>query len=507
MSTTKILDEILETRRLKLSELEKNGISYPNNFEPNINIGTIRLSYCDLSQEELQAENLKLKTPVKLTGRIVLHRVMGKSSFAQISDHTGTIQILLKRKATLEETDAVEAEKYDSFKKWDLGDIVGVEGWLHRTQRGELTIKLINIQLLTKSLRPLPDKFHGLADQEIRYRQRYLDLISNPEILNTFKKRSEIIQIIRQLMHHAGYLEVETPMMHPIPGGTTAKPFITHHNTLNMDLYLRIAPELYLKKLIVGGFTKIFELNRSFRNEGLSSKHNPEFTMMEYYCAYSDYQKLMKFTENLIINSLLETHQTSSIKFGEHSIDFTPPFIRKTMKAAVLEYNTWLTEADLQSLTVLRQKSQENIPSFPQTSTLDETVYKIFELTVENKLIQPTFITEFPIEASPLARRNDQNPNIADRFELFIAGMEVGNGYSELNDSRDQAKRFLEQVKAKNEGNEEAMHYDDDFIIALEHGMPPTAGGGLGIDRLVMLFTNQLSIRDVILFPQMRPSL
>ena len=510
---SKVEEEVLEVRRQKLDGLRK-GQAYPNNFEPSHNISDIVEVYTastTLEEANSLREQLSEGKPFRLAGRILLHRVMGKSSFAQIGDHGGIIQIYLKRQNDPTETDAVKAETYDAFKKWDLGDIVGVEGWLYRTQRGELTLKLVDIQLLAKNLRPLPDKFHGLSDQELRYRQRYVDLLSNPEIVKVFKFRSQFIHHLRELMVENNYFEVETPMMHPIPGGTTAKPFITHHNALNLNLFLRIAPELYLKRLIVGGFTKIFEMGRSFRNEGLSPRHNPEFTMMEYYCAYSDYKNLMDFTEALLKTTIQETLSNVNLRevpFGSYKINFEDGWQRQTMREAILSHNPWLTANDLNDLTTLQNLIKQKISDswcFPQAKSLGETIAALFELTVEPKLIQPTFITEFPIEVSPLARRNDKNPLIADRFELFIGGFEVGNGYSELNDPQDQAQRFSEQVRAKEAGNDEAMHYDADYINALEYGMPPTAGGGLGIDRLVMILANQPNIRDVILFPQMRP--
>jgi len=517
---SKAEEDVLQTRRQKLYELRQNGNPFPNQFTPTHKIGEITSGYQKTSADELQQVNLDRQNlglnPIRLAGRILLHRVMGKASFAQIGDHSGIIQIYLKRQNPQKDdvintetydNDVVNAETYDAFKKWDLGDIVGVEGWLYRTQRGELTLKLIDIQLLTKNLRPLPDKFHGLADQDLRYRQRYLDLISNAETVKVFETRSRFINNIRKLMTDSEYLEVETPMMHSIPGGTTAKPFITHHNSLGMDLYLRIAPELYLKRLIVGGFTKIFELNRSFRNEGLSPRHNPEFTMMEYYCAYSTHLRLMDFTENLIreaIQQTLPNQDISSLASGNYILNFAAPFHRQTIYQAILEHNRWLTDGDLKNFENLVNLARQNIPNYPKVSNLGETICRIFELTVERKLIQPTFICDFPIESSPLARRNDVNPNIADRFELYIAGIEVGNGYSELNDPQDQAARFLVQAHAKEAGDDEAMHYDADYITALEYGMPPTAGGGLGIDRLIMLILNQSNIRDVILFPQMR---
>ncbi|OYZ07646.1 MAG: lysine--tRNA ligase [Thiotrichales bacterium 16-46-22] len=385
-----------------------------------------------------------------------------------------------------------------------MGDIVGVTGYLFRTNTGELSLHATSAELLTKSLRPLPDKFHGLHDTEVRYRQRYVDLIVNQHSRETFRRRSLIIAGIRQFMIERGFLEVETPMMHPIPGGAAAKPFVTHHNALDMPLYLRIAPELYLKRLVVGGFEQVFEINRNFRNEGLSARHNPEFTMMEFYWAYADYNDLMDMTEALLSKLALDVTGSTELNYQGTPISFAGPFERLSIKQSILKYNADVTAADLEDIDALTRIVEAKGFKVLPGSGLGKVQTILFEETVEHQLIQPTFITEYPAEVSPLARRNDDNPEVTDRFELFIGGREIANGFSELNDSEDQAERFLDQAKAKEAGDDEAMHYDADYIRALEYGLPPTAGEGIGIDRLVMLLTDAPSIRDVLLFPQMR---
>jgi lysyl-tRNA synthetase, class II len=395
-------------------------------------------------------------------------------------------------------------EVYEQFKHWDLGDIVGVKGELFLTNTGELTVNAEEVELLTKSLRPLPDKFHGLADQEVKYRKRYVDLIANEESRKNFLIRSRLIQAIRQFMDNNAYLEVETPMMHPIPGGAVARPFITHHNTLDMELYLRIAPELYLKRLVVGGFERVYEINRNFRNEGISTRHNPEFTMLEFYQAYSDYNDLMSFTENLLRYLCDTVIGTRHVEYQGVLIDFTKPFARMSVKEALLKHHAGLTLAQLESIESCREFLDSLALPYQKADGLGKLQLIAFEETVEHQLIQPTFITEYPTEVSPLARRSDANPEVTDRFEFFITGREIANGFSELNDAEDQAERFRKQVEDKDAGDLEAMHFDSDFIEALEYGLPPTAGEGIGIDRLVMLFTNSQSIRDVILFPQLR---
>jgi len=423
---------------------------------------------------------------------------MGKASFATIQDMSGRIQIYVTNDITGE---AVHA----SFKHWDLGDIVGATGTLFKTKTGELTVKAAGLRLLAKSLRPLPEKFHGLADQESKYRQRYLDLITNPEAQRVFKDRSRIIQTMREFFVARGYLEVETPMMQPIPGGAAARPFVTHHNALDMDLYLRIAPELYLKRLVVGGIEKVFEINRSFRNEGISTRHNPEFTMLEFYEAYQDYNYLMDLTEELLRQVAQQVLGTTTLSYQGEALDLGKRFDRLTMAEAIAKYNPKYPLAELGKPAYLRSALDAfKVEVFP-TDALGLLQLKLFEQTTEMKLIQPTFIVAHPTDVSPLARRNDADPAVTDRFELFITGREMANGFSELNDPEDQAERFSEQARAKEAGDEEAMYYDADYVRSLEYGLPPSAGEGIGIDRLVMLFTDSPSIRDVILFPQMRP--
>ncbi|MGE5793296.1 MAG: lysine--tRNA ligase, partial [Bacteroidota bacterium] len=451
-------------------------------------------AYDPLSKEELEPKAV----PVAVAGRMMLKRVMGKASFATLQDMTGQIQVYVSN-------DGTGAEAHEAFKHWDLGDILGVEGTLFKTRTGELTVNASRARLLAKALRPLPEKFHGLADQEQKYRQRYLDLITSEEARHTFAVRSRLIQAIRAFMIGEGFLEVETPMMQPIPGGAAARPFVTHHNALDMTLYLRIAPELYLKRLVVGGFEKVFEINRNFRNEGISTRHNPEFTMLEYYEAYRDFRYLMDFNERLLRTVALEVLGTTSVRYGEHVVDLAQPFPRLTITAAVRKHHPRFTDADLANRDVLvAELTKLGIEPRPGAE-LGELQLTLFEETTEQLLVQPTYIVDYPAIVSPLARRNDANPAITDRFELYITGREMANGFSELNDPEDQAARFEEQARAKAAGDEEAMYYDADYIRALEHGLPPAAGCGIGVDRLVMLFTDSPSIRDVILFPHMRP--
>jgi lysyl-tRNA synthetase class 2 len=484
--------EVLVIRKEKLNHLREKGQAFPNNFRRNAFAGDL-ISYSEKSKEELEAEH---KT-VSVAGRIMLRRLMGKASFIHLQDMTGKIQCYLRQE------DVSEAV-YEEFKKWDLGDIVGVEGYLFKTKTGELSVHAEKIQLLTKSMRPMPDKFHGLADVELRYRQRYLDLLTNEAAHRTFLLRSRIIQRIREFMLEQRYLEVETPMMHPIPGGALARPFVTHHHALGMDMYLRIAPELYLKRLVVGGFERVFEINRNFRNEGVSTRHNPEFTMMEFYQAYADYKDMMVLTEDLIRAIAKDVLGTLKIDYQGEVIDLEKPFHSWTVKESIIHFNPDI------SMEMLDDEKQAHviakglgIPLKPEYG-LGKVQIEIFEKTVEHRLFEPTFITEYPTEVSPLARCNDDNPFVTDRFEFFIGGREVANGFSELNDPEDQAARFRAQSDAKAAGDFEAMHYDGDYIQALEHGLPPTAGEGIGIDRLVMLFTNSASIRDVILFPHLK---
>jgi lysyl-tRNA synthetase class 2 len=435
---------------------------------------------------------------VKVAGRMMLRRVMGKASFATLQDMSGRIQVYLRNE------DLPEGA-YEAFKHWDLGDILAVEGYLFRTKTNELSIHASNIRLLTKALRPLPDKFHGVTDQETRYRQRYVDLIMNEQSRKVFQIRTRIVQGIRAFLNARGYMEVETPMLQVIPGGATAKPFITHHNALDMDMYLRIAPELYLKRLVVGGFEKVYEINRNFRNEGLSTRHNPEFTMIEFYEAYADYQDLMNLTEALLQQLAQDVLGSWKLNYQGHDIDFSQAFTRLSVLDSILHYNPKLKREDLSTLASATQVAESLGIAVDKSYGLGKVQIEIFEKTVEAKLLQPTFITEYPAEVSPLARRNDKDPFITDRFEFFVGGREVANGFSELNDAEDQAERFQAQVAAKEAGDEEAMFFDADYIRALEYGMPPTAGEGIGIDRLVMLFTDSASIRDVLLFPHMRP--
>ena len=433
---------------------------------------------------------------LSIAGRIVLKRVMGNASFVTIRDGSGDIQAYISK-------NNLDPDLYKHFKSWDLGDIIGITGNLFKTKTEELTIEAHAIILITKSLRPMPEKHKGLADIEIKYRQRYLDLMSNPESQEVFKKRSQIVSSIRSSMLEDGFLEVETPMMHSIPGGAVAKPFITQHNALDRELFLRIAPELHLKRLLVGGFEKVFEINRSFRNEGLSTRHNPEFTMLEFYAAFATFEGTIDFTKNIIQSASAVIGNNDEIEWDGDKIDLSN-FSIKTLNNLVLEHNPELNNDDLKNLDKLRSYSKSLKVPFKESWGAGKVLLEIFEKSVETNLIQPTFVTEYPVEVSPLSRRNNDNPSIADRFELFIGGKEIANGFCELNDPDDQAERFQEQVQAKADGDDEAMGFDEDYITALEHGMPPAVGVGVGIDRLVMMLTNQSSIRDVILFPQLK---
>lgn len=486
-------NKLIAERRAKLAALREKGIAFPNDFRRNVMAGEIHAKYHAMDAAALEAQPVR----VSVAGRMMSRRLMGKAAFAHIKDMSGRIQLFVQRDML--------GEVYEEFKRWDIGDILGAEGDLFRTKTGELSIKVDSLRLLTKSLRPLPEKWHGLSDQETRYRQRYLDLIINDVTRETFRVRSSVIHHIRDFMVARGFLEVETPMMQAIPGGATAKPFVTFHNALDMELYLRIAPELYLKRLVVGGFEKVFEINRNFRNEGLSTRHNPEFTMMEFYQAYADYRDLMDLTEELLREVAANVLGTTTVKYQGEEYHFGAPFRRMTVKESILHFNPQLRPEQLDSLEEARKVAESlGIPLKP-TYGLGKVQIEIFEKTVEHRLREPTFITEYPTEVSPLARRNDQNPFVTDRFEFFVGGREIANGFSELNDPEDQAERFRKQVEEKAAGDEEAMHFDADYIVALEHGLPPTAGEGIGIDRLVMLFTDSPSIRDVLLFPHMRP--
>ncbi|PHM61646.1 lysine--tRNA ligase [Xenorhabdus ishibashii] len=489
------LNNELKTRREKLAALRNDGIAFPNDFRRENISADLHVKYDDKTKEELE----ELDIEVTIAGRMMTRRIMGKASFATLQDMGGRIQIYVSR------DDLPEGIYNTQFKKWDLGDILGARGKLFKTQTGELSIHCTELRLLTKALRPLPDKFHGLADQETRYRQRYLDLISNDESRKAFQIRSHVMSALRSFMIQKGFMEVETPMMQAIPGGASARPFITHHNALDIDMYLRIAPELYLKRLVVGGFERVFEINRNFRNEGVSPRHNPEFTMMELYMAYADYQDLIVLTEELFRTLTQEVLGTTLVKYGEQEFDFGQPFAKMTMKEAICKYRPETNMADLDDMDKAVAIAKSLGIDVEKGWGLGRVQCEIFEETAESHLIQPTFITEYPAEVSPLARRNDDNPFITDRFEFFIGGREIGNGFSELNDAEDQAERFAEQVRQKDQGDDEAMFYDEDYITALEHGLPPTAGLGIGIDRMIMLFTDSHTIRDVILFPAMRP--
>jgi lysyl-tRNA synthetase class 2 len=487
-------NQIIAERRAKLAALRAQGIAFPNDFDRQHLAGDLQRAHGALSKEALEGHALR----AAVAGRMVLKRVMGKASFATLQDMSGRIQVYVSN-------DATGAEAHEAFKHWDLGDILGVEGTLFKTRTGELTLNATKVRLLAKALRPLPEKFHGLADQEQRYRARYLDLITNEEARRTFEIRSRVIQEMRAFMVAQGFLEVETPMMQPIPGGAAARPFVTHHNALDMTLYLRIAPELYLKRLVVGGFEKVFEINRNFRNEGISTRHNPEFTMMEYYEAYRDFRYLMDFNEALLRAVAQKVLGTLQVPYGEHVVDLGRPFARLTITQAIRTHHPHFSAADLANRDLLvRELAKAGIEA-KKDAVLATLQLMLFEATTEQMLIQPTYIVDYPAIVSPLARRNDANPEITDRFELYITGREMANGFSELNDPEDQAARFEEQARAKAAGDEEAMYYDADYIRALEHGLPPTAGCGIGIDRLVMLFTDSPSIRDVILFPHLRP--
>jgi lysyl-tRNA synthetase class 2 len=430
---------------------------------------------------------------------MMTRRIMGKASFSHLQDMSGQLQIYVAR------DNLPEGVYNDQFKKWDIGDILGAEGVLFKTQTGELSIKVDVIRLLTKALRPLPEKFHGIADQEIKYRQRYLDLIMSQQSRNTFLIRSKIVAYIRNFLTQRAFLEVETPMMQVIPGGATARPFTTHHNALDMDMFLRIAPELYLKRLVVGGFERVFEINRNFRNEGLSTRHNPEFTMLEFYQAYAEYHELMDLTEEMLRGIAQEVVGKTVVSYQGEEYDFGKPFTRMSVFDSILHFNPDLTADNISTREAAVNVAENLKIPVKDGYGLGKIQIEIFEKTVESRLMHPTFITAYPVEVSPLARRNDNDPHVTDRFEFFVGGREIANGFTELNDAEDQAARFQQQVNEKEAGDDEAMHFDADYIVALEHGMPPTAGEGIGIDRLVMLFTDSPSIRDVLLFPHMRP--
>jgi lysyl-tRNA synthetase class 2 len=485
---------LIAQRRAKLNALREDGNAFPNDFRRDAIAGELHAEYDEKDNEILEASPIR----VKVAGRLMAKRIMGKASFAQLQDMSGRIQLFLQR-------DALPEGVYKDFKTWDIGDIVGAEGVLFKTKTGELSVRVETLRILTKSLRPLPEKFHGLADQETRYRQRYVDLIMNEVARNTFRMRGRIVQYIRQYLNERDYLEVETPMMQAIPGGAMARPFSTYHHALDMDLFLRIAPELYLKRLVVGGYERVYEINRNFRNEGLSTRHNPEFTMLEFYQAYADYNDLMDLTEDLLVSMASDLLGSTRIDYQGEQYDFGRPFRRMSVREAILHFNPDIKAADIDELDRARLVAERLDIVLKDSYGLGKVQIEIFEKTVEGRLANPTFITAYPTEVSPLARRNDNDPFVTDRFEFFVGGRELANGFSELNDAEDQAERFRRQVQEKEAGDLEAMHFDADYIRALEHGMPPTAGEGIGIDRLVMLFTDSPSIRDVLLFPHMRP--
>ncbi len=483
-------NKLIAERRAKLAHLRERGNAFPNDFRRTAKAGELQNGYVDETKEVLEERN----EIFAVAGRLIRNR----GAFLLIQDDTSEIQLYINRKV-------LDADTLEMIKSWDLGDIVAARGPLHRSGKGDLYINMEEAQLLTKALRPLPDKYHGLADQEMRYRQRYVDLIVNPESREVFRVRSAVVSRIRRFLDERGFMEVETPMLHPIPGGAAAKPFVTHHNALDMGMYLRIAPELYLKRLTVGGFEKVYEINRNFRNEGLSTRHNPEFTMIEFYWAYADYRDAMDLTETMLRDVTEHVLGKSVVEYGDLTLDFSQPFERLTVVEAILKYNPKLVIADIDSLERASQVAKSLGIDVKPTWGLGKVQIEIFEATAEHRLEQPTFVTAYPTEVSPLARRNDNDPFITDRFEFFVGGREIANGFSELNDAEDQAERFRAQVAEKDAGDDEAMHYDHDYVRALEYGMPPTAGEGIGIDRLVMLLTNSPSIRDVLLFPHMRP--
>ncbi|HUW25049.1 MAG TPA: lysine--tRNA ligase [Gallionella sp.] len=487
-------NQIIAERRAKLTARRAQGIAFPNDFERKHLAGELHAEFGEKTHDELEVAQVH----VAVAGRMMLKRVMGKASFATLQDMSGRIQLFISNNDTGEGA-------HNVFKHYDLGDILGAVGVLFKTKTGELSVRVSQVRLLTKALRPLPEKFHGLTDQEQKYRQRYLDLITNEDARNVFVTRTRIIQTIRDFFVRHGYLEVETPMMHAIPGGAAAKPFVTHHNALDMQMYLRIAPELYLKRLVVGGFEKVFEVNRNFRNEGLSTRHNPEFTMLEFYEAYRDYKYLMDFSENLLREVTQKVLGTTLITYQGKALDMGKPFHRLTMVQAIRKYHPQFTDAQLNDRSFLVNELQDLKAKYKPEDGVGGLQLSLFEELAEPHLFEPTFIIDYPVEVSPLARSSDTNPEITERFELFIVGREIANGFSELNDAEEQAARFDAQVAAKEAGDEEAMFKDNDYVRALEYGLPPTAGEGIGIDRLVMLLTDSASIRDVILFPHMRP--
>ena len=483
-------NKLIAERRAKLASLRERGNAFPSDFRRTAKAGELQSTFGEETKEALEERS----EVFAVAGRLIRNR----GAFLLIQDDTAEIQLYINRKS-------LDADALEYIKSWDLGDIVAARGPLHKSGKGDLYITMEEVKILTKALRPLPDKYHGLADQEMRYRQRYVDLIVNPESRAVFRVRSAVVSRIRRFLDDRGFMEVETPMLHPIPGGAAAKPFVTHHNALSMDMYLRIAPELYLKRLTVGGFEKVYEINRNFRNEGLSTRHNPEFTMIEFYWAYADYRDAMNLTEAMLKDVTEHVLGSSVVKYGDLTLDFGQPFERLTVVEAIIKYNAHLSADSIATLENARRVADDMGIEVKSSWGLGKVQIEIFEATAEHRLEHPTFVTAYPTEVSPLARRNDNDPFITDRFEFFVGGREIANGFSELNDAEDQAERFQAQVAEKEAGDEEAMHYDHDYLRALEYGMPPTAGEGIGIDRLVMLLTNSASIRDVLLFPHMRP--
>jgi lysyl-tRNA synthetase class 2 len=489
------LDEnkLIAERRAKLDKLRAAGQAFPNDFRRDALADDLLTAYGEHASEWFDSHPIA----VKVSGRMLAKRVMGKASFAKIQDHSGQLQLFLQQ-ATL-------GDVYEAFKGWDVGDIVAAEGNLFKTKTGELSVRVTVLRLLVKSLRPLPDKWHGLSDQEVRYRQRYVDLIINEDSRKVFRARTSIVKYVRSFLDSLDFMEVETPMLQVIPGGAAAKPFVTHHNALDMQMYLRIAPELYLKRLVVGGFERVYEINRNFRNEGLSTRHNPEFTMVELYQAYADFRDLMDLVERLFHGLCDTVLGTRVIAWEDQQLDFAQPFRRVTVEDLIVHFNPGIERNQLREVAYLRSWCDGLKIPYKESDGAGKLQIEIFEKTGEHRLLQPTFVYSYPAEVSPLARRSDSDPFITDRFEFFVCGRELANGFSELNDAEDQAERFKEQMSRKSAGDDEAMFYDDDYIRALEYGLPPTAGLGIGIDRLVMLLTNSSSIRDVLLFPHMRP--
>ncbi len=486
-------NKLIAERRAKLERLREQGAAFPNDFRRDALADQLLTAYGDRAPEWFDQHTIR----VRVGGRMMVKRVMGKASFAKLMDRTGQIQLFLQAETL--------GQVYEEFKHWDVGDILGAEGVLFKTKKGELSVRVDKLRMLTKSLRPLPDKWHGLSDQEVRYRQRYVDLIVNPESRRVFETRTRIIKYLRDFLDALDFLEVETPMMQAIAGGAVARPFVTHHNALDMKLYLRIAPELYLKRLVVGGFERVYEINRNFRNEGVSTRHNPEFTMLELYQAYADYTDLMNLVERMCQGICDTIYGSRRVEYQGEIFDFGQPFRRVTVEDLIVHFNPGIERAKLRDVAYLRSHCDRLGITYGESDGAGKLQIEIFEKTAEHRVIAPTFVYAYPAEVSPLARRNDADPFLTDRFELFVGGREIANGFSELNDPEDQAARFKEQLARKDAGDDEAMQYDADYVRALEYGLPPTAGLGVGIDRLVMLFTNSPSIRDVLLFPYMRP--